>query len=144
MTRPPACSAIAIIRPSTCSGTPESIRAGGLPSRSGQACLTRSWLPPMPPEATITAWARSSKAPAAVRELGLPRGVSLGSSTAPATPSMTPFVAVSVSTRCLNRSDSRPAATAARTRRSNGSTTPGPVPHVMWNRGTELPWPVAW
>jgi hypothetical protein len=30
-----------------------------------------------------------------------------------------------------------------RTRRSNGSTTPGPVPQVMWNRGTELPCPSA-
>ena len=25
----------------------------------------------------------------------------------------------------------------------NGATIPGPVPHVMWNRGTELPGPVA-
>jgi hypothetical protein len=27
--------------------------------------------------------------------------------------------------------------------RSNGSTTPGPVPQVMWKRGTKLPWPFA-
>ena len=31
----------------------------------------------------------------------------------------------------------------ARTRRTNGSSTPGPVPQVTWNRGTELPWPRA-
>jgi uncharacterized protein len=36
-----------------------------------------------------------------------------------------------------------PASTAARTRRTNGSTIPGPVPHTMWKRGTELPGPVA-
>ena len=28
-------------------------------------------------------------------------------------------------------------------RRANGSTTPGPVPHVMWKRGTELPCPIG-
>jgi hypothetical protein len=26
---------------------------------------------------------------------------------------------------------------------ANGSTTPVPVPHVTWKRGTELPWPSA-
>ena len=40
-----------------------------------------------------------------------------------------------------SRSASRPVAACSRTRRSNGSTTPGPVPQVMWKRGTELPWP---
>ena len=37
----------------------------------------------------------------------------------------------------------RPRATCSRTRRSNGSSTPGPVPQVKWKRGTELPWPCA-
>jgi len=37
-----------------------------------------------------------------------------------------------------------PASAAARTRRSNGSTTPGPVPQVTWNLGTLLPRPLAW
>jgi hypothetical protein len=27
--------------------------------------------------------------------------------------------------------------------RAKGATTPVPVPHVMWKRGTELPWPSA-
>src|SRR6476620_5794669 len=29
----------------------------------------------------------------------------------------------------------------SRTFRSNGATTPVPVPHGMWKRGTEFPWP---
>ena len=37
----------------------------------------------------------------------------------------------------------RPRAACSRTRRSNGSSTPGPVPQVKWKRGTELPWPCA-
>ncbi|MDQ1125919.1 hypothetical protein QE428_000952 [Microbacterium sp. SORGH_AS 505] len=37
----------------------------------------------------------------------------------------------------------RPVATPSSTRRTKGSRTPGPVPHVMWNRGTELPCAVA-
>ena len=37
----------------------------------------------------------------------------------------------------------RPESRWARTRRSNGSTTPGPVPQVMWKRGTLLPGPSA-
>ena len=41
-------------------------------------CRTRSWLPPMPPEATITACARSSKSPITSRELASPRATSLG------------------------------------------------------------------
>ena len=35
------------------------------------------------------------------------------------------------------------ASAASRARRSNGSTMPGPVPQVTWKRGTELPWPIA-
>ena len=73
----------------------------------------------------------------------MPRGASLGSSTMPATPSTTPFVTMSSSTRCRNLNSRRPASAAARTRFSNGSTMPGPVPQVTWNRGTELPGPVA-
>ena len=53
-------------------------------------------------------------------------------------------VTLSPSTRCRKRElDEPPSATPSRTRRSNGSTMPGPVPQVMWKRGTELPWPVG-
>ena len=97
----------------------------------------------MPPLVTITACAPSSNVPISTRELAVPRVAVDGSSTAPRTPVTTPSVRTSSSTRRRNLSCTRPAATAARTRRSNGSTTPGPVPHVTWKRGTELPWPSA-
>ena len=100
-------------------------------------------MPPIPPEVTITAWARNSNSPTAVRDDGAPRGTSLFSSTVPDTPSTAPLVRVSASTRCLKPNSMRPVSAAARTRRSNGSTTPGPVPQVMWNRGTLLPTPLA-
>jgi hypothetical protein len=119
------------------------MRAGGRPSRSGQLSLTRSWFPPMPPEVTITAWARSSNSPTATRELAVPRAASLGSRIWPRTPSTWPSVALSSSTRWRNRNVTSPRSTASRTRRTNGASTPGPVPHVMWNLGTELPCPIA-
>lgn len=97
----------------------------------------------MPPEVTITAWAPSRNSERTSRELGRPRSASLSTSTSPATPSTAPPVVVSAVTRCRKRSSTRPLATASRTRRANGATTPGPVPHVMWKRGTELPCPVA-
>jgi len=65
--------AMPIIRPSTCAGTPDSMLAGGVPRRSGHAARTRSWLPPIPPEVTMTACARNSNSPAAVREDETPR-----------------------------------------------------------------------
>ena len=71
----------------------------------------------------------------------MPRGTSLGSRTAPDTPVTVPSAVTSASTRCRKRNSSRPASAAARTRFSNGSTTPGPVPQVTWNLGTELPGP---
>ncbi len=139
----PAFSAMPSIRPSTCAGTPESIFSGGVPSRSGHWARTRSWLPPMPPEVTITAWALSSKAPATSRLLAVPRSAALGSSTSPVTVSSAPAVRESPVTRWRKRSWTSPLATPSRTLRSKGATTPGPVPQVMWKRGTELPWPVA-
>ena len=142
-TRPPAASVIPSMRPSTCSGTPEIMCFGGTPSRAGQLARTRSWSAPMPPAVTSTAGACSSKLPVSVRELAVPRAASLGARTAPRTPSTVPFVTRSSSTRCRNRSCTSPFSTAARTRRSKGSTMPGPVPHVTWNRGTELPCPSA-
>ncbi len=117
--------------------------SGGLPIRAGHCARTRSWLPPIPPDVTITACADSAKSPTSVRELDTPRATLLGSSTFPLTPSTTPPVTVSSSTRCRNLNSTRPFATASRTRRSNGATRPGPVPQVMWNRGTELPCPSA-
>ena len=78
------------------------MRRGGLPIRAGQFARTRSKLPPIPPEVTITAWASSSKSPTAVRELRAPRGTADGSSTVPRTPPTTPSVTTSSSTRCRN------------------------------------------
>src|SRR3984885_12716468 len=75
MTCAPAASAMPIIRPSTCAGTPEIMCRGGVPSRAGHAARTRSWLPPMPPEETMTAWACSSKSPVGVRVLACPQPV---------------------------------------------------------------------
>ena len=90
----------------------------------------------------MTACARNANSPAAVREDETPRGASLGSRMVPDTPSTAPPVTVSASTRCRNSSLTRPVSAAARTRRANGSTIPGPVPQVMWNRGTLLPRPL--
>ena len=64
-------SVMPIIRPSTCAGTPESMRAGGGAEPRRPASRTRSWLPPIPPEVTITACARNSNSPAAVRDDGV-------------------------------------------------------------------------
>ena len=144
MTLPPAASAISIMRPSTWSGTPEIICFGGVPSRSGQLRRTSSWLAPMPPEVTSTTGASSANSPTAVRELRSPRRTPLGSSTSPRTPvdraagdhELVDLVAEA-------QLDQPARGCASRTRRSNGSSTPGPVPQVRWKRGTELPWPVA-
>ena len=59
---------------------------GGVPSRAGHDFRTRSWLPPMPPLATITAWAVSSKSPTSSRLVGRPRSAPSGASTFPRTP----------------------------------------------------------
>src|SRR3954469_15182417 len=119
------------------------MRFGAGPSRAGQFLRTSSWLAPMPPEVTTTAWAATSNEPTSVRELASPRATPLGSRIPPRTPVTTPPVTTRSSTRCRNRRSIRPRSAAARTRAMNGPTTPGPVPQVMWNRGTELPWPVA-
>ena len=89
---------------------------------------TRSWLPPMPPDVTITACARSSNSPTTASRLRL---------AARATPSASSTVAAhagrrrrrrptSSSTRWRKRRSTSPRAAASRTRRTNGSTTPGP------------------
>ena len=119
------------------------IRSGAGPSRSGQFSRIRPRLPPIPPEVTITTGACSSNSPVTVRELRVPRAAWLGSRIAPRTPSTLPAVTVSASTRCRNRSPTRPPAAASLTCRSNGATTAGPVPQVTWKRGTELPCPSA-
>ena len=97
----------------------------------------------MPPVVTITACAESENSPAASRPVATPRAAELGARIVPATPVTAPPSVCSSSTRWRKRSSTSPRATAARTRRSNGSTTPGPVPQVMWKRGTELPGPSA-
>jgi hypothetical protein len=73
------------------------------------------------------------------RELASPRAAELGSSSAPRTPTTAPPSTTSSSTRWRKRSSTSPRSTAARTRRSKGASSPGPVPQVMWKRGTELP-----
>src|SRR3954470_19431349 len=139
----PAASLASSIRPSTCAGTPESSRCGAGPRRAGQFLRTSSWLPPMPPEVTTTACAVISNGSTSTRELASPRATSLGSSTCPRTPVTAPSVTTRSSTRCRNRSWTRPFSAASFPRRANGATMPGPVPQTMWNRGTELPCPVA-
>ena len=83
-----------IIRPSTCAGTPLSSWSGTRPIRFGQFCRTRSWLPPMPPLATITACARNSNSPTVSRDDATPRAASVGSSTAPRTPTTAPSATI--------------------------------------------------
>lgn len=111
--------------------------------RFGQFFCTRSQLPPMPPEVTSTAPARISKSPTTVREDVTPRATSVGSRTAPRTPVATPSVTTTSSTRCRKAGITLPRSIPSRTMRSKISTSPGPVPQVRWNRGTELPWPVG-
>ena len=131
------------MRPSTWAGTPEIMCVGGLPSRSGQFLRTSSWFPPMPPEVTITIGALSSKSPVSSRLLDRPRAHESGASTLPVTPVTAPLEVRSLSTRWRKRRSTSPRSAASRTRATNGPTTPGPVPHAMWKRGTELPCPMA-
>ncbi len=140
----PARRATASMRPSTWAGTPATMSRGAAPSRSiGQCLRTSAWSPPMPPEAISTAPARTSKSPTSARLELAPRGTVDGSSTSPATPVTRPLVRTMRETRWRNRKTMRPASACACVRRSNGASTPGPVPQVTWKRGTELPWPSA-
>ena len=54
-------------------GTPESISAGAASGPPGQFRRTRSWLPPMPPEVTITAERPRLNSPTTARDDGSPR-----------------------------------------------------------------------
>jgi hypothetical protein len=94
----------------------------------------------MPPLATITADARNSNSPTVFRDDATPSAAVVGSNTAPRTPTTAPFSTISSSTRwrCANRTFVLPSS-----RRAKMSTIAGPVPQVMWKRGTELPWPRA-
>ena len=58
-------------------------------------------------------------------------------------PVTVPSAEVRAVTRCRARIVTRPCASPASTAAWNGATIPGPVPHVMWKRGTELPGPSA-
>jgi hypothetical protein len=82
---------MASIRPSTDAGTPLSISAGAEPIPVGQFARTSSWFPPIPPLATMTAGARTSKEPIVSRLLAAPRSASSGASTEPCTPTTAPF-----------------------------------------------------
>jgi hypothetical protein len=140
ITRPPAFSVIAIIRPSTWAGTPQSSCSGTRPIRFGQFARTMSWLPPIPPLVTITAEARNSNCPIDFRDDDTPRGSVEGSKTVPRTPVTASRSMISSSTwcRCAKRTFGW-----SRNRRAKISAMAGPVPQVIWNRGTELPCPCA-
>ena len=97
----------------------------------------------MPPEVTTTAGARSSNSPATSRDELTPRSASLGASTVPRTPTTAPSSTISSSTWCRKPNSTSPRSSPASTGSANTRTTSGPVPQVRWNRGTELPWPVA-
>lgn len=97
----------------------------------------------MPPEVTITAWALSSNAPVVSRLLAVPRSAPLSWRISPVTVSTSPPERPRPVTRWRKRAWTSPFAIPSRTLRSKGATTPGPVPQVMWKRGTELPWPLA-
>jgi hypothetical protein len=129
-----------IILPSTCAGTPLINCSGTRPIRLGQFCRTRSWFPPIPPLAMMTASARNSNSPTVFRDDSTPRGAVDGSSTAPRNPTTAPSSTISSSTRwrCANRTFG-----LSRRRRAKMSTIAGPVPQVTWKRGTELPCPRA-
>ena len=101
---------------------------GGVPSRSGQVARTRSWLPPMPPEVTITAWARAARTRRpATRELRPPRAAAARlEHRARARRHGAAVVTISPSTRCRNRSPTRPASTPPRDPPLEGLDDPGP------------------
>ena len=126
-------------------GTPESIRRARRRAAPGQFRRTRSWLPPMPPEVTMTACAAELEvADHRPRSSARPRPTSLGSRTSPRDPGRPRRRRRSArSTRCRNRSSTRPRATARRPAARTARARPGPVPQVMWKRGTELPCPLA-
>src|SRR4051812_47842091 len=109
----PAASVATSIRPSTCAGTPDSSRCGGGPRRAGQFLRTSSWLPPIPPDVTTTAWAVNSKGSTSTRELASPRATPLGSRTCPRTPVTAPPLTTRSSTRGLRGAPPRGGARAA-------------------------------
>lgn len=132
------------MRPSTYAGTPVTMDSGGVPMRStGQFFLTSSWFAPMPPEVTMTALARSSKSPTVSRDEATPRAAAEGSSSDPRTPTAAPSSTINSSTWCRYLKSTSPRSAAASTGSRKTRTTSGPVPHVMWKRGTEFPCPVA-
>ena len=143
MSRAPACSVTASIEPSTYAGTPEIIDVGAAPRRAGHCLRTSSWFPPMPPDDTIVAPAVISNEPTTSREVAVPRAAPDGARISPAAPVTAPSAVRSVVTRWRGRIVTRPRASPSSTAAWNGATIPGPVPQVMWNRGTELPGPVA-
>ena len=73
----------------------------------------------------------------------MPRAAPDGARMSPAAPVTAPSAERSVVTLWRARIVTRPCASPSSTAAWNGATMPGPVPHVMWNRGTELPGPVA-
>ena len=64
-----------------------------------------------------------------------------GSSTVPRTPTAAPSSTISSSTRWRNANSTRPRRSPSSTGSAKMRTSSGPVPHVRWKRGTELPCP---
>ena len=98
----------------------------------------------MPPDDTIVAPAVISNASTTSRELATPRAAPEGARMSPVGAGDGAVLDVSATSRGgAARIVTRPCASPASTAAWNGATTPGPVPQVMWKRGTELPGPVA-
>ena len=91
----------------------------------------------------IVAPAVTSNEPTTSRELTAPRTDPDGVRTSPEAPVTAPSEVVRAVTRCRGRIVTRPARSASSTAAAKGATIPGPVPQVMWKRGTEFPGPVA-
>ena len=84
------------------------------PRRAGQFLRTRSWLPPMPPLVTIDRLRANGEVADHVAELGSPRATHCsGQALSPRTPSTTPPVVVSSSTRWRKRIVTRPRSAAS-------------------------------
>ena len=111
------------IRPSTWAGTPATMSAGGVPSRAGQLRRTRSWLPPMPPEVTTTAWARELEVPDRRLAAGRARRAPRRGRQHPAAHAVDgAALGHQLVDPVAEPQGHQPRATASRTRRTNGST----------------------
>ena len=109
----------------------------------GPAVRTSSWLPPIPPEVTITASRCQLELADNVPRARPPARAGVGcehragDTVDDAVRDREPVDAVAEAQL------DEPVAPPSRTAATNGSISPGPVPQVTWKRGTELPGPFA-